>query len=123
MTSGENKTPSINNTLGTGLLLFGAVLCYLRIEAVSQKIADIFTVYGSNAFGLLPSTGLAAARLLQNLTLNPASSLSALLQFLLSCWPVAILFVGAFFLRKTLFPSHPLSVAQDSSSAAQPVCE
>ena len=123
MTSLENKTPSITNTLGTALLLFGAVLCYLRIEAVSQKIADMFTVYGSGAFGLLPSTGLAAARLLQNLTLNPASSLSALVQFLLSCWPVAILFVGAFFLRKTLFPRLPLSVAQDSHSAAQPVRE
>jgi len=123
MTSLENKTPSITNTLGTALLLFGAVLCYLRIEAVSQKIAGMFTVYGSDAFGLLPSTGLAAARLLQNLTLNPASSLSALVQFLLSCWPVAILFVGAFFLRNTLFPSLPLSVAQDSHSAAQPVRE
>ncbi|MGA2419527.1 MAG: hypothetical protein ABSG69_05545 [Candidatus Acidiferrum sp.] len=123
MTSAENKTPSISDTLGTALLLFGAVLCYLRIEAIDQKIADLFNAYGSNAFGLLPSTGLAAARLLQNLTLNPASSLSALIQFLLSCWPVAILFVGAFFLRKTLFPSRPLSAEQASRSSAQPVRE
>lgn len=125
MTQPQSKTHSLINSLGTALLLFGAVLCYLRIEAVGHQITNVLAAYGSEAVGLFPATGLAATRLLQDLALNPASALSASLQFLLSFWPVAIIFLGALLLRKTIFPIISLSpsTAQESGSVTQGVSE
>jgi hypothetical protein len=125
MTPPQSKTHSLINSLGTALLLFGAVLCYLRIDAVSQQITNVLAAYGSEALGLFPATGLAATRVLQDLALNPVSTLSASLQFLLSFWPVAIIFLGALLLRKSIFPiiSLPLSTVHDSDSASQGVSE
>jgi hypothetical protein len=125
MTHRQSKMHLLINSLGTALLLFGAVLCYLRIEAVSQQMTNVLAAYGSEAVGLFPATGLAATRVLQDLALNPASALSASLQFLLSFWPVAIIVLGALLLRKTIFPiiSLPLSTAQDSGSVTQGVRE
>ena len=79
MTPLENKSQSLHNALGTALLLFGAILCYLRAVAIAQQIVNTLAPYGSEAFAWLPATGLAAARLLQELTANPASALSAIL--------------------------------------------
>jgi len=125
MTPLENKSHSLNNSFGAGLLLFGATLSYLRIENITQHIATTVAAYGSEALGLFPAMGLAAARLLQELTLNPASALSGLVQFLLSFWPVAIIFVGAVPLRKSIFPLACLthSAEQDSNSLPQQVRE
>jgi len=121
MTPLENKSHSLNNSFGAGLLLFGATLSYLRIENITQHIA----AYGSEALGLFPAMGLAAARLLQELTLNPASALSGLVQFLLSFWPVAIIFLGALLLRKSIFPIAclPVFAEQESDAKPQPVRE
>ena len=121
MTPLENtKSISLNNTLGTALLLFGTILSYLRVTSVIQGITNAVADYTSNAVGVLPATGLAAARLLQAVTLDPTSALSTLLQFLLSCWPVAIIFLGALFLRESLFavPTQPFAT-RDSASAPQ----
>jgi hypothetical protein len=125
MTPLENKSHSLNNSFGTGLLLFGATLSYLRIENITQHIANTVAAYGSEALGLFPAMGLAAARIFQELTLNPASALSAFLQFLLSFWPVAIIFLGALLLRKSIFPivSLPVFAEQESDSRPQPVRE
>jgi hypothetical protein len=125
MTPLENKSHSMNNSLGAGLLLFGATLSYLRIENITQQIANAVAAYGSEALGLFPAMGLAAARLLQELTLNPAVALAAFLQFLLSFWPVAIIFLGALLLRKSIFPIAclPIFTEQESDSRPQPVRE
>ena len=125
MTPLENKSHSLNNSFGAGLLLFGATLAYLRIENITQQIANTIADYGSEALGLFPAMGLAAARLLQELTLNPASALSAFLQFLLSFWPVAIIFLGALLLRKSIFPVAylPGFAEQESGPRPQPVRE
>src|SRR5271157_4398155 len=103
MTPLKTKTYSIKNILGGGLLLFGALLCYLRVVASIQKATVDFPSDASDVLGLLPGAGLAAARLLQDLTLNPTSAFSACLYFLLSCWPVVIIFLGAILLRNSLF--------------------
>jgi hypothetical protein len=125
MTPLENKSHSLNNSFGAGLLVFGATLSYLRIENITQHIATTVAAYGSEALGLFPAMGLAAARVLQEFTLNPASALAALLQFLLSFWPVAIIFLGALLLRKSIFPIAcvPVFAEQESESQPQPVRE
>ena len=103
MTPLETKAYSLNNILGGALLLFGALFCYLRVVASIKHVSFYFPSNASDVLGLLPATGLAAARLLQDLTLNPASAFSAALYFLLSCWPVVIIFLGAILLRNSLF--------------------
>ena len=118
MTTPETRTISPSNIFGTGLLLFGATLCYLRAETAVQHATALFPSYGPDALGMLPATGLAGARALQNLTLDPASALSAFLYFLLSCWPVAILFLGAALLRKSLFATLTPQTSLSSSTAA-----
>jgi hypothetical protein len=97
----------MNNILGTAFLLFGSALSYLRAEAATQHVTDALQAYGAEAFGILPAVGLAAARLLQDLTLAHVSTLSMSLRFLVSCWPVAIIFLGAYLLRDSLFAAPP----------------
>jgi hypothetical protein len=124
MTPAKNQSYSLNNVLGTALLLSGAFLCYLHVAAIAQQIAISFAANGAENLGLFPVAGLLAARLLQALTLNPASALSALLQFLLSFWPVTFIFLGALLLRKTIFPVRivPFLSESASNSLAQRVC-
>ena len=114
MTAPEAKSYSLNNILGGGLLLLGGVLCTARLVATVQHANFFYGSNGSEALGLLPASGLAIARLWQDLTLDPASAISALLYFLLSCWPVAIIFLGAIFLRKSLFATLPPHASLDS---------
>src|SRR5277367_2820458 len=97
-----NRTNSLNNILGSGLLLFGALLSYGRYETAVSELGRFFNSYGGEALGLFASTGLAAARLLQAATLVPAATFSDSLQFLLSCWPVVAIFVGGYLLRNSL---------------------
>jgi hypothetical protein len=125
MTAPETRTYSINNILGAALLLFGAMLCYLHITAAMHQLAGFFP---SDAVGLLPAIGLAVARMLENVTLDFTFGPSALLRFLLSCWPVFFLFFGVILLRKSLFPTltpqtsanrNPASLSQ----SARGTCE
>ncbi len=108
MTPLETKTYSPKNILGGALLLFGALFSYLRVATSIQHASFYFPSNASDVLGLLPATGLAAAHLLQDLTLNPPSAFSAGLYFLLSCWPVVIIFLGAILLRKSLFAALQL---------------
>jgi hypothetical protein len=103
MLSGS-KAPSLSSILGVAALLCGAAFCYLRVAPLIERITGLLPADASDTLGLLPATGLAIARLLQYFTLGPASALSPLLHFLLSCWPVAILLLGAILLRKAFFP-------------------
>lgn len=100
MTALQLKSNALNNTLGSALLLFGALLSCARLVTATQHVSGLWNVYGAEALGLLPATGLAAARLLQNITLDPAGTASVALHFLLSCWPVAVIFLGALLLRR-----------------------
>ncbi len=112
----ETKTFSLNNILGTGLLLSGALLCYVRLATALQHATIALPSNSSDALGLLPATGLAVARVLQDLTLNPISVFSAFLYFLLSCWPVAIISLGAILLRKSLFAAVPSASSWNSDA-------
>jgi hypothetical protein len=108
MTSLETKTfglgeISLSNILGGGLLLCGALLGYTHIAAGLDRATLFLPASGAEALKLLPGTGLAAAGLLQEVMLAPASAWSAFLHFLLSCWPVSMIFLGAGLLRKNLF--------------------
>ncbi len=102
MTSAQSKTHSISNILGIGLLVFGALLSYVRLESATQQLSGMLQGYGAEAFGLLPAVGLASARLLQDWTLDPTSTLPMFARFLLSCWPVVVILFGVALLRKTL---------------------
>jgi hypothetical protein len=116
----DSLSDSFNNSVGTALLLFGTTLSYLHIEAISRQIASALAEYGSEALGLIPAIGLAAAGVLQELTSNPASALSAVLQFLLSFWPVAIVFLGATLLRKTIFSIRTSALLAENTSDSMP---
>jgi hypothetical protein len=119
MTHPENKSSySLNNSLGTALLLLGGILAYLRVEAIGRQLAGMLTPYGSDLVGLFSMIGLAAARLLQAFTLSPTSAASAILLFLLSFWPVAAILSGVILLRKNLFPPAmpPCTASRPSGS-------
>jgi len=115
MNAPRAKAHSISNILGTALLLSGALFCYLRIAAATQQLVRY---YGSDVLGMLPATGLAAARALQNLAFGQISPLTTLLHFLLSCWPIAILFLGTLFLRKSLFAALTMPASAHQTSAS-----
>jgi hypothetical protein len=106
MNTSLTKRLTMNNILGTALLLFGSALSYLRVETATEHVTNTLQSYGLDVFGLLPAVGLASARLLQDLTLSHGSALAMLLGFLLSCWPVAVSLLGAVLLRDSLFPSQ-----------------
>jgi hypothetical protein len=116
MDTRETKSYSLNNILGTGLLLSGALLCYLRLAAAIQHATIALPSNGSDALGLLPATGLVVARVLQDLTLSPVSVFSAFLYFLLSCWPLAVVSLGAILLRKNLFAALPPASSWNSDA-------
>jgi hypothetical protein len=107
MNHAENNAYSLKNILGTALLLFGAILCYFHVTAGIQYATHFVPAGASDAIGFLPASGLVAAILLQDLTLNPSSAISAVLYFLLSCWPVATLLLGVVLLRKSIFAPFP----------------
>jgi hypothetical protein len=116
MTAPETRTFSINNIFGAALLLFGAMLSYLHITATMRQLAGFIP---SDAVGLLPAIGLAVARVLQNMTLDFTFGPSALLRFLLSCWPVYFLFLGGvILLRKSLFPTLTPQTSANRNSAS-----
>jgi hypothetical protein len=107
MNTSPAKRLTMNNILGTALLLFGSALSYLRVETATEHVTNTLQAYGSEVFGLLPAVGLASARVLQDLTLSHDSALAMLLGFLLSCWPVAVSLLGVVLLRNSLFASRP----------------
>jgi hypothetical protein len=121
MTAQQLKTNALNNTLGAALLLFGALLSCARLATATEHVSGMWNLYGAEALGMIPATGLAAARVLQSLTLDPAGAASVALQFLLSCWPVAAIFLGAILLRRNFaqaltMQSGPSGDARENSS-------
>jgi hypothetical protein len=121
MTAQQLKANALNNTLGAALLLFGALLSCARLATATEHVSGMWNLYGAEALGMLPATGLAAARLLQSLTLDPTGAASVALQFLLSCWPVAAIFLGAILLRRNFaqalkMPSEPAGDARENGS-------
>ncbi len=116
MTAQQLKTNALNNTLGAALLLFGALLSCARLATATEHVFGLWNLYGAEALGMLPATGLAAARLLQSLTLDPAGAASVALQFLLSCWPVAAIFLGAILLRRNFAQALAIPSMQSGPS-------
>jgi hypothetical protein len=118
MSNLQNGNFSFRNISGTALLVFGAALAYFRIESGAERFAGLLSAYGSDAIGMLPATGLAIARLFQDLALDPAPGFSLFVRFLVSFWPIAAVFVGALLLRKSLFPQSIHEARTDEHSAA-----
>jgi hypothetical protein len=123
MSNLQNGNFSFRNISGTALLVFGAALAYFRIESGAERFTGLLSAYGSDAIGMLPATGLAIARLFQDLALDPASGFSLFVRFLVSFWPIAAVFVGALLLRKSLFPQsmHEARTDEHSTAVAQGV--
>jgi len=123
MSNLQNGNFSFRNISGTALLVFGAALAYFRIESGAERFTGLLSAYGSDAIGMLPATGLAIARLFQDLALDPASGFSLFVRFLVSFWPIAAVFVGALLLRKSLFPQsmHEARTDEHSATVAQGV--
>jgi hypothetical protein len=123
MSNLQNGNFSVRNISGTALLVFGAALAYFRIESGAERFAGLLSAYGSDAIGTLPATGLAIARLFQDVALDPAPGFSFFVRFLVSFWPIAAIFLGALLLRKSLFPQfvHRASTGEHSATVAQGV--
>jgi hypothetical protein len=93
---------SLKSIAGASLLALGLVLLFANLNGVAASLSDFAGLSAREGLALLPALGLAGLHALQAYAFDPAGFTSGFLQILVSFWPLVLIFVGAFVLRRAL---------------------
>jgi hypothetical protein len=88
--------------VGAVLLILGLVILFANLDEQAATFSNLAGISAHEGMGVLPAVGLAGLRALRTLTFNPGGFISALLQILVSFWPLVLIFSGVAFLRFAL---------------------
>lgn len=116
MAAQQTSTRSLLSITGAILLILGLVLIFFNIDEFAVHITNSFPAPMKN-LGMLPSLGLAGLSALQVYLSDHSRFFSALLQFLVSCWPLLLVVAGGLLMRRTLQGRAAVHGAVTGSSA------
>jgi hypothetical protein len=101
MAAQQTSKRSLLSITGAILLILGLVLIFSNIDEFAVHITNSFPVPMKN-LGMLPALGLAGLNALQVYLSDHSQFFSALLQFLVSFWPLLLVAAGALLMQRTL---------------------
>jgi hypothetical protein len=101
MAAQQTSTRSLLSIIGAILLILGLALILANLDALAVHVTNSFRAPTKN-LGMLPALGLAGLSALQVYLSDHSRFFSALLQFLVSFWPLLLVAAGALLIRRTL---------------------
>ena len=97
----QTSIRSLLSIVGAILLILGLALIFANLDALAVHVTNSFPTPTKN-LGMLPTLGLAGLSALQVYLSDHSRFFSALLQFLVSFWPLLLVAAGALLMRRTL---------------------
>ena len=99
MAAQQTSPRSLKSIAGAILLALGFLILFANLDGVTGQITSAVGTSPEPARGILPALVLAAWHVLQEYAFDHAGFLSVLLQFLVPCWPLILIVIGAVLLR------------------------
>jgi hypothetical protein len=99
MAAQQTSTRSLKSITGAILLALGFLILFANLDGVTGQISGAVGTSAEPAQGILPALVLATLHVLQDCAFDRAGFLSVLLQFLVPCWPLILIIIGAVLLR------------------------
>ena len=99
MAAQQTSPRSLKSIAGAILLALGFLILFANLDGVTGQITSVVGTSPEPAQGILPALVLAAWHVLQEYVFDHAGFLSVLLQFLVPCWPLILIVIGAVLLR------------------------
>jgi hypothetical protein len=113
----QTSTRSLLSIVGAILLILGLALIFANLDALAVHVTNSFPTPTKN-LGMLPTLGLAGLSALQVYLSDHSRFFSALLQFLVSFWPLLLVAAGALLMRRTLAGRSAVRGTVTGSSAS-----
>jgi len=86
---------SLKSIVGASLFAIGLILLFANLEGTLASLSNTAGISAHEGLGVLPALGLAGLHALQAYTFGQTGFGSALLQILVSFWPLLLIIVGA----------------------------
>ncbi len=102
MAARKASLQSLKSIAGAVLLALGLVVLFANLDEVAATVSNFAGVSAHEGLGVLPALGLAGLHALQAYTFDPAGFMAALLQILVSFWPLVLIFAGVVVLRSAV---------------------
>jgi hypothetical protein len=102
MAARQTSSQSLRSIAGAILLSLGFAILFVNLDAVASTVSDFADISGHEGLGVLPAVGLAGLHAAQAYTFDQRGFISALLQILVSFWPLVLIFAGAIVLHRAL---------------------
>ncbi len=99
MAAQQTSRRSLKSIAGAILLALGFLILFANLNGVTGQITSAVGTSPEPAQGVLPALVLATLHVLQDYAFDRAGFLSVLLQFLVPCWPLILIIIGAVLLR------------------------
>ena len=99
MVARHTSLRSMQSIVGAILLALGFLLLFSNLDAVAAQVVSAAGTSGQQMLEMLPALVLALLHGLQSYLFDHARFLSALLQILVSFWPLVLVLIGALLLR------------------------
>lgn len=115
MAKRQTSLQSLNVISGAILVSVGLLLLFANLDQVAAQVRNPFTA-PAPSFGAMLDLGLAGLRAVQAYLFEPSSFQAGLHQILVSCWPLALVLLGAALLYSEI--SKRLQVARVRNNAA-----
>jgi predicted membrane protein len=117
MTRQQTSTRSLLSIIGAILLILGLALIFANLDALAVHVTNSFPAPTKN-LGMLPALGLAGLSAVHFYLSDHSRFFSALLQFLVSFWPLLLVAAGALLMRRTLAGRSAVRGTVTGSSAS-----
>ena len=98
MVAKQTSPRSMQSIAGALLLALGFLLLFSNLDAVAAQFTNTAGTSGYQMLEMLPALVLALLHGLQSYVFDHARFLSALLQILVSFWPLVLVIIGALLL-------------------------
>ncbi len=102
MAAQQTSPRSLKSIAGAILLALGFLILFANLDGVTGQITSAVGT-SQEAQGILPALVLATWHVLQEFAFDHAGFLSVLLQFLVPCWPLILIVIGAVLLRDSFW--------------------
>ena len=99
MAAQQTSPRSLKSIAGAILLALGFLILFANLDGVTGQITTAVGTSPEPAQAILPALVLTTWHVLQEYAFDHAGFLSVLLQFLVPCWPLILIVIGAVLLR------------------------
>jgi hypothetical protein len=98
MAAQQAALQSLKSIAGASFFAVGLVILFANFDGVGASLSNVAGISIHEGLGVLPALGLAGLHALQAYTFDQAGIGSALLQILVSFWPLLLIIIGAMML-------------------------